>query len=251
MFTETSLRKIKDFSAHDPVVSLYLNTEPTLGNAETHRLRLRNMLKDLPLEKDVESIEAFFNHRYDWAGRAVAVFSCAPAHFFEYLPIALPVKDYIKIGSRAEIEPLEDLLEDFNDLGVILIDKQGARLFHFHLGELLEQEGILGDTVKHVKNGAASSTHGLRGGAIDSARNAQEVIDRNLRESRDFAIKFFESRQIRQIMIGGSEDNIAQFKSHLSKKWSNLIVGTFAMSMNATHADVINKIFQMSRDIQA
>ena len=53
MFTETSLRKIKDFSANDPVVSLYLNTEPSRGNAETHRLRLRNMLKDIPLTPDV------------------------------------------------------------------------------------------------------------------------------------------------------------------------------------------------------
>lgn len=39
MFTETGLRKIKDFSASDPVVSLYLNTEPGRGNAETHRDR--------------------------------------------------------------------------------------------------------------------------------------------------------------------------------------------------------------------
>ena len=51
MFTETSLRKIKDFSANDPVVSLYLNTEPNRGNAETHRLRLRNMTKDISLKQ--------------------------------------------------------------------------------------------------------------------------------------------------------------------------------------------------------
>ncbi|KAF0109639.1 MAG: hypothetical protein FD147_2146 [Chloroflexi bacterium] len=251
MFTETSLRKIKDFSAIDPVVSLYLNTEPAKGNAETHRLRLRNMLKELPLEKDVESIETFFGHRYDWSGRAVAVFSCAPANFFEYIPLAIPVKDFIKVGSRAEIEPLEDLLEDFNNLGVILVDKQGARLFHFHMGELMEQQGILGDLVKQVKSGSASSSHGLRGGSIDGARNVQETIDRNIREIRDFAVKFFEAHKVKQIIIGGSEDNIAQFRSYLSKHMQSIVIGTFAMSMTASHADVLNKILHMTREIQS
>ena len=105
MFTETSLRKIKDFSANDPVVSLYINTEPSRGNAETHRLRLRNMLKDIPLKNDVEAIEKFFNYSYDWSGRSVAVFSCAPADFFHAFPLAVPVKDFIQVGSKAAIEP--------------------------------------------------------------------------------------------------------------------------------------------------
>lgn len=82
MFTETSLRKIKDFNADSPILTLYLNTEPSRGNAETHRLRLRNMLKDIPLKQDAEAIEKFLSLTYDWTGRSVAVFSCAPAGFF-------------------------------------------------------------------------------------------------------------------------------------------------------------------------
>jgi peptide chain release factor subunit 1 len=249
MFTETSLRKIQDFSAVHPVVSLYLNTEPAMGNAETHRLRLRNMLKELPLEKDVESIEAFFGHKYDWSGRAVAVFSCAPANFFEYIPLAIPVKDYIKVGSKAEIEPLQDLLEDFNNLGVILVDQQGARLFHFHMGELMEQQGILGTEVKHVKSGSATSSHGLRGGSVGGDRSVKETIERNLREIRDFAMKFFETHRVKKIMIAGSDDNVSQFKASLTKQAQAMVVGTFAMSMTASHADVVNRILLMTKEI--
>ena len=108
MFSETRLRRIQDFIASDPVVSLYLNTEPSKGNAETHRLRLRNMLKSLYLEQDVEKITQFFEQEYDWSGRSVAVFSCAPAGFFEYIPLAIPVKDFIQVGSRSMLDPLFD-----------------------------------------------------------------------------------------------------------------------------------------------
>jgi len=247
MFTETSLRKIRDFSAVFPVVSLYLNTEPARGNAETHRLRLRNMLKELPLEKESQKIEEFFAHRYDWSGRAVAIFSCAPANFFEFISLSVPVRDFIKIASKPEIEPLEDLLQEVNHLGVALVDQQGARLFYYHMGELMEQEGVLGDEVKHVKSGSATSSHGLRGGSIDGSRNVQEKIGRNMRNNRDFAVRFFRSHNVKKIMIAGSEDNIALFKAVLPKEFQQKIVGTFTLSMSASHADVLEKIMQLSR----
>jgi peptide chain release factor subunit 1 len=248
MFTETSLRKIQNFSAVDPVVSLYLNTETSRGNTETHRLRLRNMLKELPLEKDLDRIETFFGHQYDWSGHAVAVFSCAPANFFEYIPLALPVKDLIKIGSKAEIEPLKELLANFDNLGVILVDQQGARLFHFHLGELVEQQGVLGNLVKHVKSGSASSEHGFfRGGAVDNSRSVNETIHRNYRETVEFAERFFMLHKVKRIMIGGTDDNVAQFRTYLPKSMQSLIAGNFAMSITANPAEILNKIAQMAK----
>jgi hypothetical protein len=247
MFTETSLRNIRDFSAVFPVVSVYLNTEPSLGNAETHRLRLRNMLKELPLENEIHKIEEFFAHRYDWSGRAVAVFSCAPANFFEFIPLSIPIKDFIKIASKPEIEPLEDLLQDVNHLGVVLVDQQGARLFCYNLGELVEQEGIVGTEIKHVKSGTSTSSHGQRGGSFDGARGEQEKIGRNMRHNREFAEKFFKLHKVNKIMIAGSDDNVAQFKNGLPKEYQSMIAGTFSMSMTTSHADVLNKIMQISK----
>ena len=242
MFTESSLRKIKDFTANDPVISLYLNTEPSRGNAETHRLRLRNMVKDISLKQDAEAIETFFNFSYDWSGRSVAVFSCAPAGFFHTIPLAVPVKDFIQIGSKSAIDPLVDLLEDFSNLGVILVDKQGARLFHFHLGELVEQQGFLGSLVKQVKTGAASV--GMRGGEGDGSRAVKETINRNIREIAETAAKFFESKRVRCVMVGGSDDNVSLLRNSLPKSMQSLVVGTFTLSMTASNAEVLQKVLQ-------
>ena len=170
-----------------------------------------------------------------------------PGSFFEFIPLSIEVRDFIKIASKPEIEPLEDLLQDVNQLGVILVDKQGARLFYYHMGDLLEQEGVLGDEVKHIKSGSSTSSHGLRGGSMDGARTLDEKIDRNLRQIRDFATRFFETHKVNKIMIAGSEDNIALFRARLSKQMQAMIVGTFSISMAATHADVLNKILQLTR----
>ncbi len=221
MFTESSLRKIKDFSASDPIVSLYLNTEPSRGNAETHRLRLRNMIKDISLKQDADAIEKFFNFTYDWSGRSVAVFSCAPAGLFESISLAIPVKVSFN-RSRAAVAPLEELLEEYSNMGVILVDKQGARLFLFHLGELVEQEGFLGEQVKQIKSGGASSAHGLRGGSLNSGRSVRETIDRNQRDIAELATRFLESKRVRRIMIGGTDENDSHFRNNFLPKSSKV-----------------------------
>ena len=244
MFTESSLRKIKDLSTGDPIISLYLNTEPSRGNAETYRLRLRNMIKDITLKQDADAIEKYFNYSYDWSGRSVAVFSCAPANFFQAIPLAVPVKDFIQIGSKAAVDPLEDLLDAYSNIGVILVDKQGARLFHFHLGELVEQEGYLGDPVKQVKDGGASSAHGLRGGSLAGGRTVRETIDRNQREIAEAATKFLEAKRVRRILIGGTDENVSHFRNFLPKAMQSLVVGTFAMAMTASTAEVLHKVLQ-------
>jgi hypothetical protein len=246
MFSETRLRKIKDFSASSPVVSLYLNTEPSTGNAETHRLRLRNMLKSLYLEKDAERIILFFDHEYDWSGRSVAVFSCAPDSFFEFLPLAIPVKDFIQVGSRTVIDPLMDQLDEYSNIGVALVDQQGARFMHFNLGELVDQEGVMGDPVKHVKSGLDPIAHGFRSGA-PKQRGDHEVVDRNLRKSLDFGEKYFAKHHVKKIVIGGNDENSARFKSSLPKALQGIVIGTFAMNISATHTEVWNKVMQLLR----
>ena len=52
MFTENDLRELLDFKTDSPVLSVYLNTDPTLGSADAYRPRLRGMLKDIGLDDD-------------------------------------------------------------------------------------------------------------------------------------------------------------------------------------------------------
>ncbi len=250
MFTESTLRKLLDFSTTDPVISLYLNTEPSLGNAEAHRLRLRNMLKEIHLDKDVEAIIRFFDHSYDWAGRGVAVFSCTPAGLFQHIPLAVPVKDQVIVSTQPAVKPLVNLMDNFGGYGIVLVDKQNARFFYFHLGEIVESQTVSGEAIKQFKSGSSSSLHGQRGGDIESSRAVQETIDRNMRDTVEHAAKFFEEKHIRRIMIGGSDENVSQFKSMLPKAWLSLVVGTFTISMNASTHEIMEKTMEVAQQAE-
>lgn len=247
MLNQNDLRELIDYDATSPILSIYLNTEPSKGNADVYKLRLRNMLKKIDAPKDIEIVERYFDHEYDWSGRSVVIFSCAEKNFFRAFPLEVPVHDLINYENHPTIKPLNALLDDFGGYGVVLVDRQGARLFSFHLGELKEQEGILGEPIHHTKRGGASAVHGQRGGTAGQTRYEDQTIDRNMKDSADFAAAFFEANKTRRVLIGGSDENISLFRSQLPKAWQSLIMGTFPISMTASHSEVLKKALEIGQ----
>ncbi|KPL79312.1 hypothetical protein ADN00_02990 [Ornatilinea apprima] len=250
MFDENDLRELLEFSGTDPILSIYLNTDPTMGNADAYRLRLRTMLKSVNAPKDVEAVELYMQHQYDWSGIGVVIFSCAAQKFFRAYPLEVPVRDHIHFGDLPSVQPLTDLLDSYGGYGVVLVDKQGARYFSFHMGQLHEQEGMLGDPVRHTKRGGASTIPGHRGGVAGRTRYTEEVIERNMKDAVEAAIQFFEENRIRRILIGGTDDNIAHFRSEMPKAWKSLVIGDFPMEMIASHAEVLQKAMQIGRVVE-
>jgi peptide subunit release factor 1 (eRF1) len=250
MLTDRDLQELLAYQAQSPVLSVYLNTDPVEGNADAHKLRLRSMLKDVNLAEDVNASLHYFEFEHDWSGRSVALFSCAPEAFLKAYSLAVPIRSRVRIDNHPHVKPLADLLDSYGGYGVVLVDKQGARLFSFHLGELKEQEGVMGESVRRTKRGGGSQSPGRRGGSTGQTNYVGEVTDRNIKEAVDFSTRFFTENNVRRILIGGTEDTIALFRGQLPKAWQSLVVGTFPMSMTASHSDVLDKAMQLGQEAE-
>jgi hypothetical protein len=247
MVSGNDLKDLLAYTAQSPVLSVYLNTDPTRGSADRYKLRLRNMLKEIDLPEDVLIVERYFDHEYDWSGRSVALFSCAPEDFFRAFSLAVPVRSRLRMSNRPHVKPLVDLFDSFGGYGVALIDSQGARLFHFHLGELEEQEGLVGENIRRTKQGGGSQAAGRRGGITGLTQHTAELTERNMRDSAEFAARFFADNAVRRVLIGGTDDNVAQFRTLLPKTWQSLVMGSFPISMTASHGEVQERAMDLAR----
>lgn len=247
MFSESDLRELLEYRARHPVLSVYLNTEPSEGSADAHKLRLRSMLKDVDLPSDQEAVELYFDHEHIWSGRSIAVFSCEPENFFRAHSFAVPVRDRVRIDQRPYVKPLADLLDSYGGYGVAVVDKQGARLFYFHLGELRAQDELVGESVRRTKRGGGSQAAGRRGGIAGQTNYVEEVADRNMKDAAEFAARFFSENNVRRVLIGGTEDNVAPFRSQLPKAWQSLVVGTFPIRVNASQAEVLERAIEVGQ----
>jgi peptide chain release factor subunit 1 len=248
MLTETNLQELLGYQTVHQVLSLYLNTDPTQGSADVYKSNLRSMLKDINLSSDVQAVENYFSREFDRTGRSMVVFSCAPDGFFRAYTLAIAVRNQVIVGERPYVKPLASLLDYYGGYGVVLVDKQGARLFSFHLGELREQEGILGESIRHTKRGGSSAKTGVRGGVTGQTNYEDELAERNVREVAEFAGHFFSENNVRRILIGGTDENIAFLRNQLPKSWQSLVVGTFPMSMSASNIEVLEKSIQICKE---
>ena len=253
MLNEQDLRALLDYRPSGPVLSVYLDLDPSAGPADGYRLRLRQLLKEFTGDspQDVQRIQHYVEQEYDWSGRSLALFSCASDSFFRAFSLAVPLRTRARRMEHPYVKPLADLFDIFGDYGVVLIDKQGARLFHFHLGDLQEQDGWLGEDVRHVKRGGASTFPGRRGGVAGRSRSSEEIADRNLKEAAKVAASFFDENRVRRVAIGGTEAISARLIELLPKRWQSLVVGTFAMDMTASHDQVLAKTLSVGRQAEA
>jgi peptide subunit release factor 1 (eRF1) len=243
MLNERDLQELLAFRPAEPVLSVYLNVDPSAGSADAYRLQLRQLLKEFAgdADGDVEHIQRYTEHEFNWSGRSLALFSCQAAGFFRAFAFSVPVRSRARRIDRPYVKPLADLLASYGDYGVVLVDKQGARLFHFHLGELQEQEGTLGEAVRHTKRGGASTFPGRRGGVAGQTAHAEELTERNLKQAAKFAASFFEEKRVRRVAIGGTAEVVAHFVALLPKRWQTLVFATFPMEMTASHSQVLAK----------
>jgi peptide subunit release factor 1 (eRF1) len=250
MFTDTDVQELLHLQTSHPVLSIYLNTDPAEGNADMHKLRLKNMLKEVDCPEDAEAVLRYLDHTPPWGGRSLAIFSCAADNLLKVYSLAVPVRSRVRLTERPYVKPLADLIDSYGGYGVVLVDKQGARLFHFHLGELREQEGLMGEEIRHTKRGGGSAATGMRGGAAGQTDYVDEMADRNMKAVADFAVKFFTEKNLRRIVIGGTDENVALFRGQLPKAWQSLIVGSVPMNMTASHVDVLERAMKIGEEAE-
>lgn len=234
MLSNQALQELLDYESTVPVLSIYLNTEM---NSDAYKLTLRSMLKGIEMPDDVQAVLRYIEHEYARQGRSVAIFSCAEKNFFRAYPLSVTAHSRVHVAEKPYVRPLANLLDAYGSYGVALVDQQGARFFYFHLGQLIEQEGMLGEDLRQ-----ASGVHGRR--SYEDAGLANQGVNsakKNFKEAAEYGVAFFEKQNVRRILLGGTDVNIAKFQQVLPKSWQSLIVGSFSVAMTANHQDILDE----------
>jgi peptide chain release factor subunit 1 len=240
MITQEQLQELLSYDSQGKqVLSIYLDTDSTGESMDAIKLRVRGMLKEAQLKQteEVHMVEQFLDTGYDWSKPGLAMFANNDGTFFRAYPTAVAFRNRVRTGPKPYVKPLAHLMDHYAHYGVILVDKVGARYFEYHLGELLETEGVMGEEVQKVKKGGGSSAVGMRGGQ-GGGRHENEVVHRNLRAAAQGAGRFFEKRPIRRLFLGGTSETTAELRELLPKKLQSCLAGTFNIAMTANEHEV-------------
>lgn len=228
MFHEAELRELVEFDGQgSPVVSLYLDVDPRHRTADEYKLVLRKLLDggvDID-PADRERIERFFDLEYDRKARSVVCFSCQPQRFWRSYAFETPVEDAIMVDRRPLVRRLVEMIDTYGHLGVVAVDKHGARFFSFHLGELEEASGMVGEEVRRHKQGGRSAQR--------YQRHEDEAALANLREAAEHTDELRRQNHWQRLVLAGTDANVAHFRDLLPSHLQKIIVGDMPLELDA------------------
>jgi DNA-binding transcriptional MerR regulator len=247
MMQERDLQELAELkSATAPILSLYLNADPHRRSSEEHKLSLRRLLSQAAnqgaAQADVERIERFFEHEYNRQGRGVACFSQQKLGFWREYELLVPVEDFVFLGQRPYIFPLSDIWDNYGRFGVLMVDREGARAFIYHLGALEDSAGTLGEEVKRHKQGGWA--------AQKLQRYEDQAAAHNLKGAAAWADDFLRERNVERVVLSGSDGNLALFRDLAPRALQDKVIGQINLDMNTTPVEVWEHAFLVAQAAQ-
>lgn len=258
MFSQEQMQELVNYEGNGGgVVSVYLDTDNTRQSVEAIKLTARGLLKEVQPQhdKEAQTIEHYLDLGYDWSKPGLALFCGKGGAFFRAYQSPVAFRNRVRLSARPYVKPLTHLLDHYAYFGVILVDRVGGRFFEYHLGELQASDAYTGEEVRKVKDGSGSSAVGRRGGAGISGpgggKHEDEVAARNMRECAAAANQFFATRPIRRLFLGGTSENVAQFRELLPKQLQSCLVGSFPMDIDTGETEVRQRALSLLREVNA
>ncbi len=161
---------------------------------------------------------------------AKAVFACSAQSFWrEYdLPAQLRSTQLL-VERRFHLKPLAQLLGAFPALGVVLIDRQRARLFDLRLGELNEREGFFHPL---PRRGRSDGFAGYDGGHAE--RRVADEVRQHFKLVAEVLKNALEKHAFEQWIVGCHDTHWTQFEPQLHSDATQKLLGRF--SAEVAHA---------------
>lgn len=233
-------------SAH--YVSLYLDVNPATNPRGEFAIWFKNEVKKTSesLDKgvlkavgpDFEAMESYILGNRRDLKKGLVILSSKGAGFQRTYSLSVPIRNELVVNKAPYIKPLLEALDRNKRYAVLLVDKESARIFVVHLGEIVEfgehhTEDVPG---KHKKGGwfALSQNH--------YDRHIEEHVSLHLKDAVAKFEQFFRGEEIDRLLIGGAEDAIARTRGLLPAAVSEKIIGTFSAGLFEGNADVWKKV---------
>ena len=143
---------------------------------------------DASVAADLRRIEEYVKAGVDRSStRGLAMFSCSAHDLWQVIALPVPVRNRVVVNHMPAVGQLEGVVQEYERIGVLLVDRQRARMFVFELGELIDHSELFdelprdyddrgererGDTQHHVEALARAAPAPRRRGGVGGVPGA-------------------------------------------------------------------------------
>jgi stalled ribosome rescue protein Dom34 len=241
MISYDDLRELKQYAsgADSLVLSLYVSVDQS-DAANLNRgfeTRVENLLREIAEREAVrddgepERFEAErrrvlrFLSQYTPKGKGLVIFSDSARDFWWQRDLQAAVPNEARWSPQPWIRPLVELVEGQDRLGVVLIDKQRAKIFTFDSGGLVQRGEFLSDTPN--KHHTTGTDHIWSQGQME--RDHLKHIKWHVKQVADELGALTAAEKLTKLVIGGPVEATALFSAELPKRFQQMIIGVISV----------------------
>lgn len=208
--TESEIRSLASFKGGDaPVTSCYLDvdghhTAPQHELIHEVELLVREAHSrhgdDPSVAADLDKVLALIRQGLNRSRtRGLAVFSCSAHDLWQVVELPVPVRNQITVNHSPAVAQLEHVIDHFERFGLLLADRQRARIFIYELGELVHSEELVDPLPR-----AEDDDHSYRRERADNHLSA--LVHQHLRRAADAAFELYKTAGFARFIIGGPDE---------------------------------------------
>ncbi|MPZ88352.1 MAG: hypothetical protein GEU81_09805 [Nitriliruptorales bacterium] len=238
--TAAEIRKLVDRPATGaPVTSVYLNTDGArFPRPADYEARLDGLLRQVrrdaePLDeaaresvlRDADAISKWVRTEFVRSDvRGLGVFAM-DGEVFETVQVAIGVRNVARINDTSYVVPLEVLLGRHHHIGMVVIERNQARILRYRLGRLEQYVGLVSDVHRQHEQGGWSQAR--------FQRTVDNEAHQHMKEAAEILRKAHGDDAFDAIVIAGPHVEAMDFIKMLHPYLTDLVHGD-PMSIDLT-----------------
>jgi peptide chain release factor subunit 1 len=228
-------------------VSLYLNVNPQTTVKDNYVIHVKNMLRQAvetidktvlkKVKADIDKIESYILANKRVFKKGLAVMSSQAVKFWKEYHLAVPFKNEIIVDTAPYVKPLLDVLDNYQRSAILLVDRESARLFLVHLGEIEEYAEVHSEDVpgRHKKGGWFSLAE------KSYERHIDYHVGLHLKDVLRELDAFMSGEYVGRLIIGGQDEAVTRVRAMLPHGIAEKVIGTFQAEMAANSKEIMQK----------
>jgi peptide subunit release factor 1 (eRF1) len=252
--TQDVIKSLAAFKAREtPVVSLYLDVDGRrFVRPKDYEVHLDHLLKEAagrgnghaPQPADLARIETHVKGGLDRSHtRGLAIFSCTAQDLWEVFELPVPVRNQLVVNAKPHVRQLETVVDEYERFGVLLADRQRARVFVFELGELVDKSELFDQLPRHEDDKGDFDRDHVRDHVKDAAH-------RHLKRSADVAFQVFQEQGLDHLIVGAPEDIESELQGVLHPYLRDRIAARLNVPVNASDATIKAAAFEVEEQVE-
>jgi len=230
-----------------PVVSCYLDVDGSrYPRRQDYEAQLETLVRrararangDGSVAGDLTRIADYVHAGLDRTEtRGLALFSCEASSFWKAIPLAVPVRNQVVVNPSPAVGQLELLLHTYERIGVLLVDREKARLFVYELGVLVDRSEFLDELPRdydHRGERERGDTHG----------HVDDLVDQHLRRAAAAAFAAFQAQEFTHLLVGAPNEIAGALEGNLHPYLVERLGGRVAITVNAGDAAVRQAVLE-------